>query len=132
MFPKHVTFIDDDPILFVDDDALCSLDTCATLRELGYNVLCAHSAQGALDTLSAHRPLAALVTDIDLGEGPDGFEVARSAREAYPSLAVVFISGTAGGRHAAEGVCRSEFIAKPYQPQQIAEALSRTLRLEAV
>lgn len=131
MFPKPTTFVDDDPILFVDDDALCSLDTCTALRELGYNVLCAHTAQSALDTLGARRALTALVTDIDLGEGPDGFEVARAARLTYPNLAVVFISGTAAARHAAEGVFRSEFIAKPYQPQQIAEALDRTMGLEA-
>lgn len=132
MSPKHATFVDDDPILFVDDDALCSLDTCTALRELGYKVLSADTAQGALDTLGGHGRLTALVTDIDLGEGPDGFEVARTARQAYPRLAVVFISGTAAARHTAEGVCRSEFITKPYQPEQIAEALDRTMRLEAV
>lgn len=120
-----------DPILFVDDDVLCSFDTCAALRELGYNVVSADTGQGALETLGGQRPLTALVTDIDLGEGPDGFEVARAARLTYPRLAVVFISGTASARHAAEGVCRSEFIAKPYQPQQIADALDRTMRSEA-
>jgi len=93
MITKPTAYVDDDPILFVDDDALCSLDTCSALRDLGYNVLCAHTAEGALDALGQDRPLTALVTDIDLGDGPDGFEVARVARRTYPNLAVVFISG---------------------------------------
>jgi FixJ family two-component response regulator len=44
---------------------------------------------------------------------------------------VVFISGTAETRHAAEGVVGSEFIAKPFQSNQILAALERAIRLEA-
>ncbi|MBR7618586.1 response regulator [Phenylobacterium sp. 20VBR1] len=127
MSTAPVTFIDDDPILFVDDNAICSLETTATLRELGYNVVNAYDANGAFDTLSRRTPLGALVTDVDLGPGPDGFEVARVARATYPALAVVFISGTAAGRHVAEGVSGSEFVSKPFEPYEIAEALGRAM-----
>jgi hypothetical protein len=34
-----------------------------------------------------------LITDINLGKGPDGWEVARRAREFIPTLLVVYMSG---------------------------------------
>jgi CheY-like chemotaxis protein len=118
-------------VLYVEDDALCALETCETLKEYGYNVLEAHRADDALLVIESRVQLCALVTDVDLGPGADGFDIARAARGAYPRLPVVFISGTAESRHLAEGVDGSEFIAKPFQSNQILAALERAIRLEA-
>ena len=118
-------------ILFVDDNFICSLENCELLREEGFSVLPLYSAPAALEHINRHQILAALVTDIDLGPGDDGFDVARWARGAYPGLPVIYISGTASGRHAAEGVCGSEFISKPFNPQQVVDALSRVMHAKA-
>ena len=118
-------------ILLVDDDFICSLEFANTLRDLGCNVVEAHCASAACETIKRREPLGALVTDIDLGVGKDGFAVARYARAAYPRLPVVYISGMAAGRYAAEGVADSVFLAKPFCPQQIVEALRGVIRLEA-
>lgn len=118
-------------ILFVEDDVLCALETCEALRKYGYNVVEVHCAQDAVQVIGDHLRLSALVTDVDLGPGADGFEVARRARAAYPLLPVVFVSGASGARHRTEGVCGSQFIAKPYQVSQIAEALEPGTNLEA-
>lgn len=118
-------------ILFVDDNFICSLENCENLREQGFSVLPAYNALAALEHIKRHPNLTALVTDIDLGPGDDGFDVARWARGAYPGLPVVYISGTAGARHAAEGVCGSEFVAKPFNPQQVVDALSRVMHAKA-
>lgn len=101
------------------------------LRAEGFGVTEAYCASAAFELLSKHGVLSALVTDVDLGPGPDGFAVARRARAAYPGLPVVFISGTAVSRHLFEGVGGSQFIAKPLNPRQIVEALHRALPLEA-
>jgi CheY-like chemotaxis protein len=106
---------DDATILFVDDNAVCGLETGSILRDL-----------------AADQLLLALVTDVDLGPGPDGFDIARAARLSYPGLPVVYISGTASARHVAEGVPGSEFVAKPCNPADVAGALARALgRIEA-
>ena len=118
-------------ILFVDDNFICSFENCELLREKGFSVLAVYSAPAALEHICRHPNLTALVTDIDLGPGDDGFAVARLARAAYPDLPVVFISGTALARHAAEGVCGSEFVAKPFNPQQVLDALGRVLGVKA-
>ena len=101
--------------------------SCTVLRDAGYEIIEAFDAQEAADIIDRHGDLAALVTDINLGPGEDGFDVARRAREAYPHLPVVFVSAAAGGRVQREGVDFSEFIAKPFHPQQLMEALCRAL-----
>ncbi|WP_372786928.1 response regulator [Phenylobacterium sp.] len=118
-------------ILLIEDDFILNCDTREALEEIGYCVQSVYCAEAAFEALNRHRYLGALVTDIDLGPGPDGFDVAERARVAYPHLAVVFVSGTAAGSHAARGVPRSEFLAKPFRPHQLAAALARVIRLEA-
>jgi CheY-like chemotaxis protein len=74
--------------------------------------------------------MTALLTDVDLGSGPDGFDVARHARTLYRRLPVVFVSGTMAAHHAANGVVNSAFVAKPFLPHQIMAALIRVSDLE--
>ena len=114
-------------VFFVEDDPIITWETCDAIREYGFNVVELYSSSDAISMLDLKTPVAALVTDIDLGPGPDGFEVARRARAIYPHLPVVFISGTAAARHAAEGVSGSVFIAKPFSPLQIVDALKCAL-----
>lgn len=118
-------------ILLVEDDFILNFGLRETLEEAGYRVVSVYCGEAALEALNRHPYLAALVTDIDLGVGPDGFDIASSARAAYPRLPVVFISGTMASDHAARGVAGSEFVAKPFQPQQVVAALGRAIHLEA-
>ncbi len=118
-------------ILFVEDDVLCAIETCEALREHGYGVVEVHRAKDAFRVIADHGRLTGLVTDVDLGPGADGFEIARRARAAHPGLPVVFISGSAAARHSAEGVIGSQFIAKPFHPRQVLEALDGGTRLAA-
>ncbi len=111
-------------ILFVEDDPIINMSASEFIRDRGFKVLDADCALDAMKVIDRHGYLSALVTDIELGSGQDGFALARQARAAYPRLPVVFISGTAAGRHAAEGVEGSVFINKPYHPRQVVEALN--------
>ncbi len=121
----------DQRVLFVDDNVLCAFETCEALRGCGYDVMEVHRADDALQVIDSHFHLSALVTDVDLGPGVDGFDVARAARQIDARLPVVYISGAAAGRHPGEGVDGSLFVAKPFYPSQIAEAVDRAIRREA-
>jgi DNA-binding response OmpR family regulator len=110
-------------ILFVEDDVIVGYSSCNFLRDRGFRVLEADNALAAADIIDRLPYLSGLVTDIDLGTGEDGFDVARRTRAAYPGVPVIYVSGTAASRHRAEGVKDSIFIQKPYHPRQIAIAL---------
>ena len=87
----------------------------------------ASSAAAAFQALETPGRLSGLVTDINLGAGPDGFEVALRARATCPDIPVVYISGSDGERHATEGVKGSVFVTKPMHPRQVLEALGRAI-----
>jgi CheY-like chemotaxis protein len=118
-------------ILCVDDDFISNMETCEFLRGSGFAVSEVYCAYAAFEAIDRHGYLSGLVTDIDLGAGASGFEVARRARAVHPSLPVVFISGMAAARYRAEGVENAVFIEKPFQPLQILQALKRAIPLEA-
>jgi CheY-like chemotaxis protein len=118
-------------ILFAEDDLVLNMATCVALEDEGVSVKCVYSGLAAIEAISRLDYLDALLTDIDLGKGPDGFDVARYARSLYPDLPVVYVSGTMGLHHAANGVEGSLFIAKPYHQAQIAKALDEAIRREA-
>lgn len=118
-------------ILFVEDNRLSSRISCDVLRDAGYEVVEAFDAHEAARIIDGSSRLAALVTDINLGRGEDGFDVARHARAVYPSLPVVYISAIAGARVRLEGVALNEFVAKPYHPQCLMDALDRAIPVGA-
>ena len=118
-------------ILFVDDNLWSNMENCEFLRWSSYNVSGVYCAAEALKLIANGEPWSALVTDIDLGLGMDGFDVARHARMSYPHLPVVFISGGETAPERARGVAESEFIAKPFRPRQLVEALCRALPRQA-
>ncbi len=94
-------------------------------------VIEAENALCAAHVIDKRGYLSGLVSDIDLGPGDNGFDVARCARAAYPGIPVIFVSGAAASRHATEGVEGSIFIQKPYHPRQVIEALSVLSRPQA-
>jgi CheY-like chemotaxis protein len=66
----------------------------AALEQRGAKVTVAASDEEAYAALrgSPARTFQALVTDLNLGEGTTGFDVARAARAMQPGLAVVYIT----------------------------------------
>ena len=118
-------------ILFVEDDHVLNMATRLSLEDMGYSVSEFYCAASAIAAMDGRDYIAALLTDIDLGKGLDGFDVARHARTLYRRLPVVYVSGTMAAHHATHGVPGSAFLAKPCQPHQIAKLLNEVIRLEA-
>jgi CheY-like chemotaxis protein len=112
-------------VLVVEDNALIRLDLAASLDALGLTVLEAGSAEEALNLCNSGRQVDVLVTDINLGNGTTGWDVARAfwLREPLP---VIYMSGNADNpqRH----VPASAFMAKPCPPPEV---IATCLRLHA-
>jgi CheY-like chemotaxis protein len=115
-------------ILFVEDNHVLNMATSGSLAELGFEVESVHSATAAIEAINRLEYITVLLTDIDLGPGLDGFDIARHARVLYHDLPVVYVSGSMGAHFAANGVPDSLFVGKPFCPRQIEEALDRVIR----
>jgi CheY-like chemotaxis protein len=118
-------------ILLVEDDLVLNMATRESLEELGYEVNSVYSGPSAIAAIDRLEYITALLTDIDLGAGPDGFDVARHARTFYRDLPVVYVSGSMAAHHAAHGVNGSAFVAKPFQTRQVLDALAHVIHLKA-
>lgn len=68
-----------------------------------------------------------LITDVDLGGGPSGWDVARHAREILPDIPVIYITGGSADEWSAQGVPGSILVAKPFAPAQIISAIASLL-----
>lgn len=98
------------------------------LTDAGFIVLAAGNGAEALAIFSEKsNDIDGLITDIKLGDGPDGWEVARTAREIKGSLPVVYLSGTDMGEWNSQGVPASVMIAKPFVAAQVVVAISSLL-----
>jgi len=116
-------------IIYVDDNVNSNRLNCVVLREIGYDVAAAGCAIAAVEAMSAAPP-AVLITDIELGPGDNGFDLARAARLQWPRLPVLYISSTARARFAVEGVPGSRFVEKPFHPHALIEALNHLLDVD--
>jgi CheY-like chemotaxis protein len=115
-------------ILVADDDGPVRDMIADCLTEAGYEVAAAcDGAQALVEIDNGPDRFRALVTDIRMGEGPDGWHIARRARELEPDIPVIYLSGDSAADWTAQGVPNSVMIDKPFTPSQVATALATLL-----
>ncbi|MFC7612193.1 ATP-binding protein [Teichococcus aestuarii] len=85
-------------VLLVEDEAPVRSVSAEYLRELGYRVLEATDGPSALRILYGQEApqVALMVTDLGLPNGLNGRQVADAARQRWPDLPVLLITGYAG------------------------------------
>ncbi|MFD1254622.1 response regulator [Devosia equisanguinis] len=115
-------------LLVVEDEVLLHLALEDDLIGAGYKVLLVANGQAAIAELDkgADR-FKALVTDIRLGKGPNGWEIAHRARELVPSLPVVYMSGDSASEWSVNGVPKSIMLSKPFAMAQLVIAVSQLI-----
>ncbi|MBN9219317.1 MAG: response regulator [Mesorhizobium sp.] len=115
-------------VLLVEDEAFILLDVQAGLEEQGFKVACAKNAKEAIALFDEDpSAISALVTDIRLGDGALGWEVARHLRQTVPTMPVVYMSGDSASNWHSEGVPGSVMIQKPFVLAQIVTAVATLL-----
>jgi DNA-binding response OmpR family regulator len=116
-------------VLFVEDEVIIRELAAMALEAAGFDVVTAENGAAAFDALDdSADPFCAVITDVNLGVGPDGWAVARRARELNHALPVVYVTGASGHEWKSKGVPQSVMIAKPFNPAQIVVALASLLR----
>jgi CheY-like chemotaxis protein len=111
-------------MLLVEDDNEVAALVTEMLRELGWSVTRAASAEAALGALANNRDIALVFSDVMMPGGMNGVELAREIRRRRPSLPIVLTSGyseAAANDARAEGI---DLLPKPYRLEELDAALS--------
>ena len=112
-------------LLLVDDEVLIRKSLEVSLDDAGFTVMTAANGADAIAQLDkSESNLSGLITDIRLGVGKNGWDVARHARELDPSMPVVYMTGDSADEWASLGVPNSSLVQKPFADAQIITAIS--------
>lgn len=116
-------------VIVAEDEGLIRLALNDLLESEGYNVASAASGEAALSLLhDASHPYAGLVTDVRLGDGADGWALARQARDMMPEICVVYLTGDSAADWPVQGVPGSIVLQKPVVDAQLLAGISTLLR----
>jgi DNA-binding response OmpR family regulator len=118
-----------DAVLYVDDDDLVRELVAMILEEAGFEVVVAAHAAAAHHVLDRkiEQLFRVVITDINLGVGPDGWAVARHARELDSAVPVIYVTGAHGRDWQSKAVPNSIMIAKPFTGVQLVDTVSALL-----
>jgi signal transduction histidine kinase len=116
-------------ILLVEDDSSVLALVIEMLNDLGYRVITASDAHGALEIVRRGEPIDLILTDIVMPGGKTGVHLAAEARALRPDIKVLLTSGYPG-----EALTRHEptdvewpMIAKPFRQPELASRLQSLL-----
>ena len=117
-------------VLIVEDDPLVREHAAHSFHALGYTVSLAASAEQALSTLETESGIFMLFTDIVLGVGMNGLELAAEARRRRPDLKVLYTSGYVPGDVGFNNplVPDADLLRKPYAQQELVQKLAELQR----
>ena len=112
-------------LLLVEDEPLIIETLESSLTDNGYEVIKSQNGTDSLGQIEADASrFRAVITDIRLGSGPDGWAIALRAREIVPHMPIVYMSGDSAHDWASKGVPGSVMLAKPFAPAQLVTAVS--------
>ncbi len=118
-------------VLVVEDEPLAREAVARELREAGYQVGEAASAEAALATAeaaaAASGPPPVVVTGLHLGPGRDGLFLGAEVRRRWPEVGVVYITcrpDALGGRLLGP---REHYVVKPFAPETLRQAVRRLM-----
>jgi CheY-like chemotaxis protein len=107
-------------VLLIEDDEIVRSVLSETLDGDGFEVDGLANAEDALILLGAGQVPDVLVTDVNLGSGLNGFDLADLARARHPDVEVILISGTTPDLERRAARLHERFLQKPFAPEQLA------------
>jgi signal transduction histidine kinase/CheY-like chemotaxis protein len=116
-------------VLLVEDDADVRTVVHTFLDAIGCRVTAAASAEQALLVLESNTEFDVLLTDIALGAGMRGTELAARAQDRLPALAVLLMSGYSAELLDADrdSPASWELLRKPYTREELAQTIARVV-----
>jgi CheY-like chemotaxis protein len=109
-------------ILIVEDDTLIRMAVSDYLRETGYRVLEAASAEEAKTLIQAPEPIELVLSDVNLPK-LDGIALARWLAREFADVRVVLTSGDPRNEREAKSV--AIFLAKPFKLDLLSDIIKQ-------
>jgi len=115
-------------ILVVEDDVLVRMPIAGYLRDCGYKVVEAASADEAMAVL-LHQEIAidVVFSDIEMPGTVDGFGLAKWIRDHRPGMDVILAGTLPRTIEAAHELCQAGSLPKPYDAQTVHNHIRRLL-----
>ena len=115
-------------VLVVEDDPDVRATTASMLKDLGYDVQLSANGSDALARLAADPNIDLLLTDVVLTGGLSGFQLAREARQRYPGIKIVCMSGYAKPAADDDGETNDfPLLAKPFDLRELGRQIREAL-----
>ena len=116
-------------ILVAEDDEQVRATVVEMLGDLGYRVLKAKDAAGALNVIESGVPIDLVFTDVVMPGPVRSTELARQAQARFPNVAVLFTSGYTQDAIVHDGRLDSdvELLSKPYTREALARKIRQVL-----
>jgi CheY-like chemotaxis protein len=111
-------------VLVVDDEVALRVAVAAMCRAAGLVVSEAENAAAAMALIEAGLVPDLLFTDINLGPGPDGVDLAKLVQRRLPKVRVLFATGFAAAADVPEGAA---LLRKPYAREALLAAIAAAL-----
>ncbi|MFN8526775.1 MAG: response regulator [Chloroflexota bacterium] len=113
-------------VLVVDDDPALARMTARMLSLDGHRASTASSGEQGLDALAA-EPYDLVISDLGLGAGLNGWQLADEITRRWPNVRIVMITGWAAQIDAADAADRgiAVLLAKPFQLEELKSAVHR-------
>jgi signal transduction histidine kinase/CheY-like chemotaxis protein len=112
-------------VLLVEDDATVLALVIEMLNDLGFRVITASDAHGALEIIRRGEPIDLIFTDIVMPGGKTGVELAVEARDLLPDVKILLTSGYPGEALAHHESKQLEWpmISKPFRQSELSARL---------
>ncbi|MFC5513345.1 response regulator [Massilia jejuensis] len=117
-------------ILVVEDEEDVRSSTCAILSALGYQVLEASDAAGAIAVVESGRHIDLVFTDVIMPGPVSSLQLGEAVRTHLPHAQILYTSGYAEGVLAHEGKVSASvhLLQKPYHPDALSARIRHLLR----
>jgi two-component system, response regulator PdtaR len=113
-------------VLVVEDEFFIRMSAIATLEDAGFFVLGAKNSAEALEILSRHSEIDVLMTDVRMPGLMDGLALIAQVQMDHPAIRSIVVSGNASAEQARNAGAFG-FVAKPYLPKTILQAVHATV-----
>ncbi len=117
-------------ILVVEDEESVRKSTCSSLSILGYQVLQASSASGALDIIESGQKIDLVFTDVIMPGPVTSLQLGDAVRVRLPQARILYTSGYAEGVLSHEGRMQANvnLLPKPYDLHTLSARIRHLLR----